>query len=368
MNFGHCHYVPALKWKRGEARALRDFLGAGFPKAKDGSLTPLAEVLDQPWDWPNDQPRKTLDRQLNETTDSIVNHWGTAGPLFVDTKWVDPSQRVASGEHPVYHVAQSLNGDSVHSVPVTGPDRDTAHVSACARVHMDFGSGVAVRVLIDDLGDPNIGGLLDDLLQSLGIRQEELDLILDMNAIEERDVPLLAMSVATFINNHSVAVNARTLTVLSGAFPVNLAGFNRGLSAQTRSDWTLWQTVLNHNPRRLPAFGDYAVDHPDFTEIDPRMMRMSASIRYTVNQHWLIAKGWAVDHARHGGFSQYHDLAQRLQSHPEFSGRHFSQGDQYIDDVANYNDGPGNGEKWRQHPTNHHFHYVLSDLANACGP
>ena len=39
------------------------------------------------------------------------------------------------------------------------------------------------------------------------------------------------------------------------------------------------------------GFGDYAIAHPIPTELDPRTMRMSASIRYTTSDEWLILKG-----------------------------------------------------------------------------
>jgi Beta protein len=44
---------------------------------------------------------------------------------------------------------------------------------------------------------------------------------------------------------------------------------------------------------RLPTFGDYAVAHPDPSrgDVDPKVMSISAGLRYTIDDEWLVAKG-----------------------------------------------------------------------------
>ena len=363
LAFNHCHYVPALKWKRGEARAIRDVNLAG-----PISITPLAEIVPQPWDWDLDEPTRAIEAHLDNQAQSIAGHWATQRPIIADTLLLDPALRMASGDHPVRYLAYALQAKGIACIPATGPERDLDHVTACAAVYHEQNTDVCIRLMRDDLADPQISARLDFLLQSLRATPDRVHLVLDLRDVNESTLLPFASLAAVFINNIVLAQSARTLTVLSGAFPENVSGFGRGMNAHPRSDWRMWLAILRSTPVRLPAFGDYAIAHPELVEIDPRYVRMSASIRYTAIEQWLVPRGYAISDARRGGAAQYHDLAQQLQVHPHFSGRGFSVGDAFIDDVANKTIGPGNAEQWRWHPTNHHLQYVLSQLASFYGP
>src|SRR5258708_7679806 len=126
----------------------------------------------------------------------------------------------------------------------------------------------------------------------------------------------------------------------------------------------LWKT-LQRRPGLLPRagmiFGDYAIAHPVTKELDPRTMQMSASIRYTTQNNWLVLKGRNV---RQYGFDQYFDLSRALVERIEYSGRDFSWGDKYIADCATGMEGPGNATTWRKVGTNHHLTLVTREIAN----
>ena len=107
-------------------------------------------------------------------------------------------------------------------------------------------------------------------------------------------------------------------------------------------------------------FADYAISHPYTKELDPRTMRMSASIRYTTSNNWLVLKGRNV---RQYGFDQYFELAKELIERPEYADRDFSWGDKYIADCALGMTGPGNATTWRKVGTNHHITLVARQIA-----
>jgi hypothetical protein len=114
-------------------------------------------------------------------------------------------------------------------------------------------------------------------------------------------------------------------------------------------------------PRPDIIFGDYAISHPVQKELDPRTMRMSASIRYTTQENWLVVKGRNV---RQYGFDQYFELCKTLVKRPEFSGKDYSWGDNYIADCAAGRTGPGNATTWRKVGTNHHLTVVEQEIAS----
>ena len=107
----------------------------------------------------------------------------------------------------------------------------------------------------------------------------------------------------------------------ASSFPENLSDVASTVSTLPRREWQLWQT-LQRRPDRLRRrdliYSDYAIAHPIPRELDPRTMRLSASIRYTAPEEWLIMKGRNV---RQYGFEQYFELCRMLIGRPEYYGR-----------------------------------------------
>ena len=76
--FDHTHYIPILRWKRGERIALRNLL----PSDKI-NMTPLIELV--PKDF---KPKKQgdivdTDKVLHDKAEEISINWGPA-PFFLD--------------------------------------------------------------------------------------------------------------------------------------------------------------------------------------------------------------------------------------------------------------------------------------------
>jgi hypothetical protein len=90
-------------------------------------------------------------------------------------------------------------------------------------------------------------------------------------------------------------------------------------------------------------------------------MTMSANIRYTVKDGFLVFRGYSVKKHR---WSQTRDLAQQVVKHPEYYGKDFSYGDEYIYKCSLGEEGTGNAEIWRRIGANHHLTLVTHDLSN----
>lgn len=154
------------------------------------------------------------------------------------------------------------------------------------------------------------------------------------------------------------------MTLAAGAFPQSLSDCPPdSISFLPRADWTLWHSLVarSANLARVPDFGDYAVAHPLLSDVDPQTMRPSAAIRYTIDDHWLVLKARGVIK---GGYDQFHQLCSQLVARSEYSGSSFSWGDNYIDQCAARNDGPGNLTTWVSVRTSHHLKFVVHQIAN----
>jgi hypothetical protein len=110
----------------------------------------------------------------------------------------------------------------------------------------------------------------------------------------------------------------------------------------------------------MPIFGDYGIAHPAPSEVDPRIMRPSASIRYTTEEHWIVPKGRNL---RAHGFDQFHAVCESLIKRDDYSGRDFSWGDEFIWNCAHRGSGPGNLTTWRKVGTSHHLAFVVRQIS-----
>ena len=138
------------------------------------------------------------------------------------------------------------------------------------------------------------------------------------------------------------------------------------IGSEPRAEWQTWRGLYSRRDRlaRMPAFGDYAISHPQPREVDPRIIQRSAAIRYTADDSFLLVKGRSV---RLHGSEQHHELAAILVGRPEYHGEDFSAGDRYIAQSARREIGPGNATTWRRAGTSQHLAFVTSQLARPDG-
>lgn len=239
------------------------------------------------------------------------------------------------------------------------------YLAAAGRHSATSGTGACVRLLVEDFEeDIDLEAEVDRLLSGLGgIDPTSIDLVVDLEDLgpEANRAVLVARSVFSMIPQKD---QWRRMILAAASFPEDLSDLGAATTSTIpRREWELWKTLQrrpNILPRRDLIFGDYAIAHPVPKELDPRIMQMSASIRYTTPDDWLVVKGRNV---RQYGFDQYFELCKTLIGGPEYSGRDFSWGDRYIDDCANGMTGPGNATTWRKVGTNHHLTLVTRELA-----
>ncbi|WP_106522851.1 beta family protein [Taibaiella chishuiensis] len=89
----HKHYVPILRAKEGEFKALEDTTTA----IKKG-MTPLLEVQDVSWvGLRNEMEGKTLVAHLSKLGEKIVSCWEEDLPIFIDSPFIDCDRCIDDG-------------------------------------------------------------------------------------------------------------------------------------------------------------------------------------------------------------------------------------------------------------------------------
>ncbi|HZP34358.1 MAG TPA: beta family protein [Candidatus Acidoferrales bacterium] len=351
-------YVPVLKGKEGEFAALE-----ALTPDIHARLMPLIEVPDVPYDYANDRPSKSLDDHVAGVADRLLRCCHDL-PLYIDLPWFQ-EEDLADGRVALEAILADCANKGLKVLPVISR-RSSAKYLAAAGAHAQTGGlGLCVRLLVEDFEeDVDIDSEIKRLLGVCGANENSSDLVIDLEDLgsEASHAVLVARSVFSMIKGHD---SWRRIVLAAASFPEDLREVNpERISTLPRREWELWKT-LQKRPKLLPRpdiiFGDYAISHPEPTELDPRTMRMSASIRYTTQENWLVVKGRNV---RQYGFDQYFDLCKALIKRAEFFGENYSWGDQYIALCAVGQTGPGNATTWRKVGTNHHLTVIVRQIAS----
>jgi hypothetical protein len=356
--FNNRHYVPCLRWKRGEYQALSRLT----LKAK-WNITPLIEVAEIGWDFETEEEAKTIDEHLALFAKRLHDNW-TDKWAFIDLKQISASERMQDGRHPLKFVFDDMENKKAFGIPVTGINRDQAYQAAVIEIISKEENGVCLRISIQDLMKPQFNNDLTSLLKELKLKPEDTDLILDLEAPNFELLEGFTKMVQAVSGKLPYINEWRTYTICGTSFPETMGELDLGVKILKRYEWLFYKEFLKAlGPKdRKPTFGDYAISHPKVAKIDMRMAKPAGTLRYAINDAWYIAKGPNV---RDYKYAQYFGHSAKLVSSEYFMGEIFSEGDRHIGKCAKkLVKTPGNLTTWRWVGTNHHIEKVVSDFSN----
>jgi Beta protein len=357
----HLDYVPVLKWRQGEYQALMRLAASHKDR-----VTPLIEITPPDFDFEAQEPAKSIDDHLRKFGPRLKVKWG-ARPAFLDTSRLDPTARMFTGQHPLTHLLEAARAVDGRLIPVTALNRDLAHYNAVAAAHQVDQDGVAVRCSLDDVGDGSFAAQLLTLLAQLEVAVDDADLIIDLGRPNFEPVEDLATLLLACLQASPVFQQVRSLVIVATAFPASMADIKGPTQVLPRHEWRLYKALVDQLPKymRIPTFGDYAIAAPELPQGDMRLMKPSATVRYTIDDAWLISKGSNV---RDNGFEQYEGQCHHIASLPSFLGVGYSAGGDYIHQCGLGLVSTGTLTTWRWVGTNHHLTKIVADLSSYFGP
>jgi hypothetical protein len=350
-------YVPLLKAKGGEFAALKE-----LDPAVQARVFPVFDVTDIPWDFENDSPGKTVDEHLAKIAENVFKSIG-ALPCAFDLTCLDPTTRMASGTHPLTWLFDDLRKKGVIARPVIGPGYDAAYLTAAAAEIATDRRGCVVRVVGQArVFDPAIATNLASVLGAVKLTEADADLLLDLQSVPSGSEHATALASAAVIHGLPSMGAWREFIISAAGFPRDLSDYGQGLFVIPRTCLITWDAMRSRGVARLLVFGDYAIDNHDRAELDinPRLLKGSTNVRYTVRTDWLVPKGpnW-----KDNGFAPMRGLCAQLVADARFAGAAFSWGDAYI--VACANGGPtGSATTWRKVGVNHHVTFVVNQISS----
>ena len=354
--FDSTHYVPVLFTKAGERDALKAI--GDVPKT---AFTPLLVVHPISWDFDKDAPEKNIDQHLAKLPTELAKTWGER-PAFVDAVHIE-SEVMQDGSHPLEWLIETAAQEGLELVPVVSPDHSAEYLAAARRVLARSSSPeVCLRLPVAHWPVPPADTAIETLLNDLGVGRDASHLVLDLR---DQTQPAAAFAVTNALQSLLRPTDWKTLTVAATAM-TQLVPNGRGVHQIERAEWRNYVQLIRGGQfgHRPPTFGDYAISHPDpFADVDPRVLQISAKLKYTADDDWLVARGglFKGNAGRSGGGVEIRAVARELVARGEFTAGHCGAED-WI--VAAAGSGPtGAPRTWVKIGTWHHVLRVLNQIS-----
>lgn len=343
------HYVPVLKVKRGEKASLQ-----ALSAPLCSRITPLLEIVER-----NDTKAPTVERHLDTAFKNLADSVQAYGQCFLDVREIAPDGPTAAEE-----VFRRADDAGMIFIPVTGLSRTVDLPAAMAhRTH-----GIALRLTRDEFEHGGLTTAIRRFLAVHALTPEQVDLIIDLGAVNDM-IPAGIMALSdVFLAAVPDHTRWRSFTISACTFPENMGGVDRhSHKLVERSEWIAWKDGLHARREtlpRLPAFSDCVIQHPKGVEgFDPRIMQVSASIRYTLPEEWLLIKGESTRQSPPS--AQFPILATQLaygHLRNHFEGPTHCNGCRSIKNAADGAPKLGSAEAWRRFGTIHHMTIVMEQL------
>lgn len=358
MNLEKPQYIPCLRWKQGEYLALYH-----LSSSTKTMILPLIEVAEIGYDFETQEDRHSLDEHLKDFAKRVMDNWGK-DRCFVDLRLIGYEQRLADGKYSLDHIFDDLRLEGVSAIPVIGHKPDSLVLTAIRNILAQDKRGLCVRIGLEAAAKDNLGLSIDRLLDNCRIDFQSCDLIVDLGAPNFVPIDGFSRILTSIISQLPHLYRWRSFNIIGTSFPPSMSGVGLGLSIIPRNEWRLYKKLvqyLRESGLRIPNFGDYVINHPQVLLLDMRFVKPFASIKYTIDDSWLIMRG---NNVRDHGYEQHRDLSKAIVESKHYSGQDYSNGDRYIYDCAKGKGGPGNLTTWRRVGTNHHIEFVVRELAS----
>lgn len=380
--FNSKHYVPILKWKRAELTALK-----GLSEKDKDRMTPLIELVMPTVSSFKDKEKKIKKTQeemrkgiivkfkikkIAEIPKEILASWGER-PIFVDFSLLynadSTTQLKIDASHKIITAGSDLG---LKIIPVLNLSDDSELKRVICSISKRHGQGICLRITPSDLSDTErveaLNKNLDAFISEFDLNKNSVDLLVDVKEQCDRYLKCLRLS-----QGITSLAKWRNFIFACGAFPEDLSKCK--LDEQTllpRIDWQNWLKYAGENKSdnklsRIPVFADYAIRNPIFNE-SLQYFSSTTSIKYTINNDWLIMKGKIRD------YPLYLVNAKLLVEDTEyFYGETFSFGDEYMAQKAKHYyehkknpsiKGTGRSEDWIAMGINHHLALVVDQISN----
>jgi len=341
-------YSPIVKSKRGEATAIFNL----SQSVKD-NIAPFFDILAMEEGVLGEEK---VQEHLEKQALNIIDAWSDQGTCYIDFFDLASSARCLNGVHPLTFVFGHVMCQKVRPIPVVGIERDIPYKMAVRNLIYEGVEAIALRLGKDDIQLPSsLCAKVSSLIYEIGATDLPLHVFIDFRSLEVMSSGEVEKQVRRVLEELK-KINPKRIVFCASAIAPSMALFKKdSINRIERTDYLIWRnlvkSVLNLD------FSDYGVIHPSYIDIDPRLLKPSAKIRYTTSSGWIIIKGscWRDD------TSQHHELSKMLSDQQEFRGDD-SWGGNYIVSCAEGRPSYGSLETWVSVDQNNHINQTVKQI------
>lgn len=346
-------YVPILKWKRGQQDAIDK-----LTKDVKNKIVPLIEIA------PLEDTKKSLENHIKNSSEKMCTILKQI-PFFVDLCWIESYKVLPNGLHPLTQIINHCAKSKLKLIPVTGCNRTKEYNDA---IKMAFSRNnkmeICLRLDVNDFND--IRNNIKNIVNELSIPFCRIHLILDMRYYKKND-NMDPITISNSIKKIPSISEWLSITLCGTSFPESLLNINPDSNKKLeRIHWMNWVYLYNkhNNLSKFLQYGDYCIEYPELFNGDPRNMKPSGNIRYTIDECFWIFKGHntRTKSKYKDGWKQMYKISEELINHLCYCGANFSFGDKYIYNCATTKGDTGGSEQWNKAGNNHHITYVINQL------
>ena len=361
MNLSNAMYMPQLKWKAGELKAVGTAIGATSGRLLPLFVVPPAGAFDH-------SEGRTLGtaEYLRSFGSKLAANW-IGGPVFVDGGHIDDDKHSSAvGQHALTELLERARLSHVMACPVTSLTRSSNYQLAVRRFrHHNPGWPICVKLSLSELDILANKERLISFLNQFGAVASETVLLIDGGPIFIPDTNQLATMIIDAFSHLGGGPNFAKVFWGATTFPEK-HGLKVGETGQwARRDWQVYNRLIERSDELpiTPMFSDYALEYP--AHYKPVQASPVAHLRYSTDSSYLMVRGASTK--KPNGYEAIFSVANTLIAREDFRGPRFSAGDSYISNLANPGSKTGNASLWRWAATDHHLTLVVRSLGGLFG-
>ncbi len=353
MDKSSARYMPVLKWRQGEYQALFRLRST----VKD-NIVPLVIIPPLEYDFEAKKMKKTVHDHVEPFPKRFSKKWGDRS-AFVDFDESLYDEFMNTGASVVSYVFDEMSNLKHSPVPVTGISRSKNYQAVIKSAHKIIKSGLALRLKLEELMHPDVSENISALVKYHKLHYGDVDLIIDLEAPKSFE-PYgdFAKALANRIKSINEIEAFRTFVIV--ATSISVSSVKTPGANIPRHEWNLYKAFTSELGNvRIPSFGDYCIELPNFTALDMRFVNAAGKIIYTTEEFWYIRKG----NAFRGNEIQMVQHCKDVIASDFYKGKEYSWGDEVIDNTANELDCSKSRTIWKQVGFSHHITLVAEQFS-----
>lgn len=347
-------YTPVLRLKQGEYLALTELAADVSGRVFPHFVLPPPSERD-----PEKRRLMTPEEIVVESGQRVGRHWALR-PCMIDPRYlfsVLGEEEGANWLPRLFRIARDSHATAT-------PTFSLAEIEGAAlpgvRAAIDVaGQGLAIRLLLRDLGDPTLKTRLQGACLKVALKPHECLLVLDLSDADLDTPGLIGEAIVAYYQQvMEIGLWARPILEATSYPEANPAGPS-GEVLLPRNEWQAWKhaSALDTMVKANLMYGDFVADSAKFSFANAPISAIR-HYRYSTSHHWYVVRAAKDDRSA----SSMARLADSVVSSPHFAGAGFSRADAILLETARGTAGPGNSSTWRKLNTGHHITRVVTDL------